>query len=169
MNGMLMEWDARTFDKLYSLFLFFNNYLINHLNHKKGKIMAVKYVVKQDNRRGSSKLWYARAIHTQTIGLDKMAERIQRQCSMTKGDVLAVLTELVTVMKDELQNSNKVKLDGFGTFGIGLKTVGAATEEDFNPNEYIRAFRVNFLAEGKKQHGGKITRTFCDNLKVVKA
>ena len=41
--------------------------------------------------------------------LKQLADRIQRQCSMTKGDVLAVLTELVTVMKDELQNSHKVK------------------------------------------------------------
>ena len=136
---------------------------------KPKSIMPIFYTVKQDTRRGSSKLWYGRAIHAQTVGLATLADRIQRQCSMTKGDVLAVLTELVTVMKDELQNSNKVKLDGFGTFSIGLKTVGAATEDSFNPNEYIRAFRVNFLAEGKKQHGGKITRTFCDNLKVVKA
>ena len=131
--------------------------------------MAIRYVVKQDNRRGSSKLWYGRAIYTQTVGLETLADRIQRQCSMTKGDVLAVLTELVTVMKDELQNSHVVRIDGLGTFKIGLKTVGAATEEDFTPNEYIRNYRVNFQAAKKKQHGGKYTRTFCENLKVMKA
>ncbi len=131
--------------------------------------MAIRYVVKQDNRRGSSKLWYGRAIYTQTVGLETLADRIQRQCSMTKGDVLAVLTELVTVMKDELQNSHVVRIDGLGSFKIGLKTVGAATEEDFTPNEYIRNYRVNFQAAKKKQHGGKYTRTFCENLKVMKA
>ncbi|MBQ0074277.1 MAG: HU family DNA-binding protein [Prevotella sp.] len=131
--------------------------------------MAIQYITRQDTRRGSAKLWYGRAVHPSTVNLDKLADRIQRQCSMTKGDVLAVLTELVTVMKDELQNSNKVKLDGLGTFAIGIKTVGASTEEEFNVQEYVKAFRVNFCAEGHKQHGGKIMRTFCDNLLLKKA
>ena len=130
--------------------------------------MAIRYVVKQDNRRGSSKLWYGRAIHTQTVGLDKLADRIQRQCSMTKGDVLAVLTEMVSVMKDELQNSNKVKLNGLGTFYVSLRTKGVSEEEKFNANDNVKAFTVNFLAEGRKQNG-KMVRTFTDGIKAVKA
>ena len=130
--------------------------------------MAIRSVVKQDNRRGSSKLWYGRAIHTQTVGLDKLADRIQRQCSMTKGDVLAVLTEMVSVMKDELQNSNKVKLNGLGTFYVSLRTKGVSEEEKFNANDNVKAFTVNFLAEGTKQNG-KMVRTFTDGIKAVKA
>ena len=87
---------------------------------------------------------------------------------MTKGDVLAVLTEMVSVMQDELQNSNKVHLDGLGTFYIGLRTKGAQSEEDFTANDNIKSFVVNFLAEGRKQNG-KLVRTFTDGIKAIKA
>src|SRR5574344_257318 len=115
--------------------------------------MAIQYSTKQSTRKGGNLKWYGRAVHPSTVSLEVIAERIQRTSSMTKGDVLAVLTEMISVMKDELQNSNKVKLDGLGTFAIGLRTNGANSEEEFNANENIDAFVVNFLAEGRKQNG----------------
>ena len=130
--------------------------------------MAIQYLTKQDTRSNGNSKWYGRAVHPSTVGLDVIAERIQHTCSMTKGDVLAVLTEMVSVMKDELQNSNQVRLDGLGTFSIGLRTVGAKTEEEFTANDNIKAFVVNFLAEGRKQNG-KLVRTFTDGIRAVKA
>lgn len=130
--------------------------------------MAIQYVTKQDNRKNGNNLWYGRAIHPATINLDALAERIQHNCSMTKGDVLAVLTEMVSVMNYELQNSNKVKIDGLGTFYMGIRTSGAASEDKFNAQENIKAFTVNFLAEGKKTNG-KLVRTFTDGIKAIKA
>lgn len=130
--------------------------------------MAIQYVTKQDKRKNGTSLWYGRAIHPSTINLDSLAERIQHNCSMTKGDVLAVLTEMVSVMNYELQNSNKVKIDGLGTFYMGIRTTGSDSEEKFNAQENIKAFTVNFLAEGKKVNG-KMVRTFTDGIKAVKA
>lgn len=130
--------------------------------------MGIQYVTYQDNRKNGTGMWYGRAVHPSTVNLDVIAERIQRICSMTKGDVLAVLTEMVSVMKDELQNSNNVKLDGLGMFSIGVRTKGALSEEEFNASKNIRSFVVNFVAEGKKQNG-KMVRTFTDGLKAMKA
>ena len=130
--------------------------------------MAIQYVVVKDARKEGTGLYYGRAIHPSTIDLPVIAERIQRNSSMTKGDVLAVLTEMVSVMKDELQNSNKVKLNGLGTFYVSLRTKGVSEEEKFNANDNVKAFTVNFLAEGRKQNG-KMVRTFIDGIKVVKA
>lgn len=113
-------------------------------------------------------MWYGRAVHPSTVDLSVIAERVQRNCSMTKGDVLAVLTEMVSVMKDELQNSNKVKLDGLGLFYIGLRTSASATEKDFNATDNVKGYVVNFLAEGRMQNG-KLVRTFTEGLKAVKA
>lgn len=130
--------------------------------------MAVQYVVKQSKGTLGKGQYYGRAVHPSTVNLDTIASRIQRSCSMTKGDVLAVLTEMVTVMNDELQNSNKVKLDGFGTFYVGIRTKGAESEEKFTANENIKAFTINFLAEGHKQNG-KMVRTFTEGITAVKA
>ena len=130
--------------------------------------MAVQYVTRQDKRKTGNHLWYGRAIHPTTINLEVLADRIQHNCSMTKGDVKAVLTEMVTVMRDELQNSNKVKIDGLGTFSIGIRTSGAENEKDFNAKDNIKAFVLNFLAEGKVTNG-KLTRVCTEGVKAVKA
>lgn len=130
--------------------------------------MGIQYVTYQDNRKNGNQMWYGRAVHPSTVDLDVIAERIQRTCSMTKGDVLAVLTEMVSVMRDELQNSNKVKIDGLGTFYITLRTKGALAVEDFNANDNVTGFNVRFLAEGRVQNG-KLVRTFIDGIKAVKA
>lgn len=130
--------------------------------------MAIQYVTRQDKRKNGTQLWYGRAIHPAVVDLSTLADRIQRNCSMTRGDVLAVLTEMVSVMRDELQNSNKVKLDGLGTFSVGIRTKGAPSEELFTAQDNIKAFTVNFLAEGKLQNG-KLVRAFLDGIRAVKA
>jgi predicted histone-like DNA-binding protein len=109
--------------------------------------MAILYKLWQDNRKTSlyPGKWYAKAVHQTTIGLNDVAARIERNCSMKKSDVLAVLTEMVEVLKDELQNSNIVKLDGFGAFKVGMKTKPAATAADFNPATNVTGYHVNFL------------------------
>ena len=55
-----------------------------------------------------------------------------------------MLTELVEVMKDELQASHIVKVDGLGSFKIGIKGTYAETAKDFNANTNITGYRVNF-------------------------
>ena len=123
--------------------------------------MALLYKLVRDNRKDSNNLWYGKAVQINSIDMEGIAEIIQRNCTVKKSDVLAVLTELVETMTDQLQNSVTVKLDGFGTFKIGLKTVGAIKAEDFTISRNVRGLRVNFLSEGKKdQATNKVTRKF---------
>lgn len=130
--------------------------------------MAVQYVTRQDKRKNGNQLWYGRVIHPTTIDLDTIAERIEKNCSMTKGDVKAVLTELVSVMTIELQNSNKVKIDGLGLFYLMIKTSGAETDKGFNANDNIKNVYTRFLPEGRMVNG-KMTRTFQKGIKFVRA
>lgn len=130
--------------------------------------MAIQYVVRQDTRKNGNHLWYGRAIHTGTIGLEELADRVQKNCSMTKGDVLAVMTEMISVMNDYLGKSFKVKLDGLGIFGINLRTKGANVAADFNAKDHIKAYVVNFFS-ARSIKNGKVTRVFTDGLTAVKA
>ena len=123
--------------------------------------MALLYKLVRDNRKDSNNLWYGKAVQINSIDMEGIAEIIQRNCTVKKSDVLAVLTELVETMTDQLQNSVTVKLDGFGTFKIGLKTVGAVKAEDFSVSRNVTGLRVNFLSEGKKDVAtNKVTRKF---------
>ena len=94
--------------------------------------MAVLYRVYKDNRENSltSGQYFARAIHTDTIGLKEMAMEIEENVSVKYSDVSAVLIELVNVMNRHLNASRRVKLDGFGAFKIGLKEMAMEIEEN---------------------------------------
>ena len=123
--------------------------------------MALLYKIVRDNRKNSTNLYYGRAVQINTIDTDGLADIIQRNCTLKKSDVIAVIAELVEVMTDQLQNSVTVKLDGFGSFKIGLKTVGADKPENFTISRNVKGLRVNFVSAGKKdQATNKVTRTF---------
>ena len=115
--------------------------------------MAVSYRLYQNNREGKFKgMWYARACHNGTVDIDKLADIMQANCTVKRSDILAVLSELVEVMTDQLQNSMRVKLNGFGAFKIGLKTIPAATAKEFNMNN-IKGMHVLFQPEATRQAG----------------
>ena len=84
---------------------------------------------------------------TETIDLDYIAERIHRNSTAKKSDAKAVLTEMVEVITDALQSSQRVKIDGFGAFKVGLSSRGADSEEDFTVSENVRGMRIIFQPE----------------------
>ena len=123
--------------------------------------MALLYKIVRDNRKNSGNRYYGRAVQLQMVDTNALAEIIQRNCTVKKSDVLAVINELIEVMTDQLQNSVTVKLDGFGTFKIGLKTVGADKPENFGISRNVKGLRVNFISAGKKdQATNKVVRSF---------
>ncbi len=111
--------------------------------------MAILYKLFQDNRRNSlnNGKFYARAIHPGTIDTKGLAEIMQRNCTVKYSDILAVLAELSETMQTMLQNSMRVKLDGIGSFKIGLHTVAADTAKDFDANTNVKGMHVNFMPE----------------------
>ncbi len=122
--------------------------------------------------------WFARAITVGTLNTQSIAEIIQRNCSMKKSDVRAVLDELVEVMTDKLQESYAVKLDGLGIFKIGLQSTGADSVGEFSVNSNIVGAHVNFqptftvnAATGKRTQALLEGVTFQETAKndVVKA
>ncbi len=108
--------------------------------------------------------FYPRSVMTEQVGLDVLSERIQRNCTAKKSDCLAVLTELVEVMKDELQNSHSVKIDGFGTFRIGISSKLSEKKEDVAKN--IKGFRINFYPDYTVDKGTGRQKQFLQGLKA---
>lgn len=103
---------------------------------------------------------------TNVVDTVAMAEIIQRNCTVKKSDVVAVITEMVEVMQNELQASHRVKLDGFGSFKIGLKTKPADTAAAFTPAQNVVGLRVNFIPELHIAADKSVTRTFLTGCKV---
>lgn len=117
--------------------------------------MAVLYRTYQDNRDGSitQGQFFGRAVHTGTVELEQLGAEIEENVSVKYSDVMGVLIELVNVMNKHLHSSERVKLNGFGSFKIGLKTKGALREEDFTAVKNIVGAKVNFYPDYKVETG----------------
>jgi len=144
-----------------------NHYKTN--KERKNK-MAVKYKIYQSQRKGAyNGKWYARVAHDGTVTTDDLANTIQNNCSMKRSDVLAVISELVEVMKTQLQNSMRVKLDGFGTFKIGINTTAANSAKDFTQSSNIKGVHVIFQPEVKIDAQGVRNKMFVNGTKLQEA
>ena len=111
--------------------------------------MAVFYKLHQEKRKESKfkGQWYARAVATETVNTMALADIMQQNCTLKRSDIVAVIAELVDVMKQQLQDSKRIKLDGLGTFKIGLNTKPAAKAEDFNVTKNVVGTHVLFRPE----------------------
>lgn len=122
--------------------------IINQLNFIE---MAVFYKLYQDNRQQSryKGQWYARASHPGVKTVDDLADVMQNNCTVKRSDILAVISELVETMTNELQNSNTVKIDRFGSFRINLSSSPAPTPDEFDVAKHVRSLKVIFQPEVK--------------------
>ena len=130
--------------------------------------MSVFYRLHQDKSVGTKRSgkWYARMVPTAVVDTRKLAEIIQRNCTVKKADVLAVIDELVETMRDQMQDSKRVKLDGFGSFKIGIKSKGASTAKSFTVQENIEDLHVVFTPERTHDQAGNKVKQFLQGVKV---
>ena len=69
-------------------------------------------------------------------------------------------------MQDQLQDSKRVKLNGFGTFKIGMSKTGADKASDFDPRKNIKGLHVLFMPEVKTDSEGQRQKTFISGCSV---
>ncbi|MDE6353468.1 MAG: HU family DNA-binding protein [Prevotella sp.] len=131
--------------------------------------MAVFYRLYQNNHTESDqyKKWYGRSVAIDKVTTDQLAEEIEANCTVKRADILAVLSELVVVMKRELQNSKRVCLDRFGAFKIGVSTKPADTAKDFNVKDNVKGMHIIFQPELHIDATGRRVRSFLDGCKVA--
>lgn len=95
-------------------------------------------------RPGEEGRYYALARSVGELTLRQMARIIQGRCTATRADVMAVLTALEDCIREGLASGRLVRLGEIGTFSIGLKSSGSASEGEFDPSQ-IRKAKVRFL------------------------
>jgi predicted histone-like DNA-binding protein len=129
--------------------------------------MAVSYKIKKYVNSKSEKngQYYARSVITDQMDIDAVANKIQQNCSMKKSDVLAVINELTEVITEAIQDSKRVKINGFGSFKIGLHSTLSPTLNEFTPNN-IKGFRVIFQPDYKVDASGKRSVRFLEGVKA---
>ena len=94
--------------------------------------------------------WFATAVYDQRfITTEELADFIQKQASVKKSDIKAVLDELGDAMKHFFELGQKVRLDGIGIFKVGFSSIGVNDKEDCGAQN-ITTRRVLFQPETER-------------------
>ena len=98
--------------------------------------MAINYkLVAKINplNRNLAAKYYVKAIINKSVSLKELARGLAaRSTTASEGDVYSVLIGMRDLMKEHLERSDKVTIDGIGSFQMSLSSEGAETEEKFN-------------------------------------
>lgn len=131
--------------------------------------MTVFYKKYQLSRKGSEDngKWYARAVQTETVDINTLAEEMEQNCTVKRADILAVLSELVVSMKQHLQASHRVKIDKLGSFKMAISTKLADTAKDFTTTGNVKNIRIIFSPESKVNKDKTRSRALIDGCKVA--
>ena len=114
--------------------------------------MAVIYNLRQDNQERSRYrgCWFAHAVNLGTVETDELATIIERNCTLKRSDVMAVLTELSEVIRMKLADSHRVRLAGIGSFMAGINGRPCADPEAYD-NSYITGVHICFKPEKQQR------------------
>ena len=107
---------------------------------------AVTYSVvarKKPGQKEGPMKFYAQAQASGEMGIGEICERLQRECTLTRADTMAVLVALEDVVSDGLRSGEIVRLGGLCSLQLSLSSVGAASDKDFTPAS-IKKSRVVF-------------------------
>ena len=120
--------------------------------------MPVMYKLRQDNRECSNfkGYWFAHTVNLGTIDTEDLAEIIQRNCSLKKSDVVAVMIELTELVQQKLLDFHRVRIGGLGSLMVGIHGRGAPTPQDFSPSENIHGLHLIFIPEADFLADGEV-------------
>ena len=111
--------------------------------------MSQKFI-KSQNKNSFSQAYgkyFAQAVYdNHFIGTEELSDFSQRQASVKKSDIKAVLQELGEAFKHFFEMGQKIKLDGIGIFKVGFSSIGVNKLEDCGA-QTITTRRVLFQPE----------------------
>ena len=138
--------------------------------------MSQKYIKSRNNNRFNKAYnkYFAKAVYdSHFIGTEELAEFIQRQASVKKSDIKAVLQELGEAIKHFFEMGQKVRLDGIGIFKVGFSSIGVDQIEDCGAST-ISTRRVIFSPEtervvvGQEKKDGKVKQKYVNAITLLK-
>ena len=139
--------------------------------------MSQKFIKTQNKNNQSLAYgkYFAQAVYdSHFIGTEELADFIQRQASVKKSDIKAVLQELGEAFKHFFEMGQKIKLDGIGIFKVGFSSIGVAKIEDCSA-QTITTRRVLFQPETtrvvvgqEKKNDGTVKQKYVNAITMLK-
>ena len=121
--------------------------------------MSQKFIKSQNKNSFSQAFgkYFAQAVYdNHFIGTEELSDFIQRQASVKKSDIKAVLQELGEALKHFFEMGQKIRLDGIGIFKVGFSSIGVTKLEDCSAAT-ITERRILFQPETERVVVGQTT------------
>ena len=139
--------------------------------------MSQKFI-KSQNKNSQSKAfgkYFAQAVYdNHFVGTEELADFIQRQASVKKSDIKAVLQELGEALKHFFEMGQKVRPDGIGIFKVGFSSIGVTKLEDCGA-QTITTRRILFQPEvtrvivgQEKKADGSVKQKYVNAITLLK-
>ena len=117
--------------------------------------MAKFRKVKNNRKNSPTKgMIYGRAVVNSVVHTSTIAKKITERCTVTEPDILAVINALMTEISANIAEGNKVVLDNFGSFKLGIRTSPAVNAKKFTQanikNMYVIYTPYTFMDHGKR-------------------
>ena len=139
--------------------------------------MSQKFI-KSQNKNSSSQAfgkYFAQAVYdNHFVGTEELADFIQRQASVKKSDIKAVLQELGEALKHFFEMGQKIKLNGLGIFKVGFSSIGVTKLEDCGA-QTITTRRILFQPETsrvvvgqEKKDDGSVKQKYVNAISLLK-
>jgi predicted histone-like DNA-binding protein len=105
-------------------------------------------------------------VPTSTIHTKQLAAIMQRNCTVKVSDIRPVIEEMIETMRDQLQDSKRVHLDGLGSFKIGINCKGARSAKAFTVTDNVEDVHIVFTPEISRDSAGNRSKTFLEGVAV---
>ena len=139
--------------------------------------MSQKFI-KSQNKNSSSQAfgkYFAQAVYdNHFVGTEELADFIQRQASVKKSDIKAVLQELGEALKHFFEMGQKIKLNGIGIFKVGFSSIGLTKLKDCGA-QTITTRRILFQPETsrvvvgqEKKDDGSVKQKYVNAISLLK-
>ena len=139
--------------------------------------MSQKFI-KSKNKNSFSQAYgkyFAQAVYdNHFVGTEELSDFIQRQASVKKSDIKAVLQELGEAFKHFFEMGQKIKLDGIGIFKVGFSSIGVTKLEDCGA-QTITTRRILFQPETtrvvvgqQKMDDGSVKQKYVNAITMLK-
>lgn len=87
--------------------------------------------------------FYAHAVSTGEVSLERLAYLISNQCTVRESDCYAVLLAMMHNVEDELRQSRIVDLGVLGRFQVGVRSEGFSNSAELNTTA-VKSAHINF-------------------------
>ena len=110
--------------------------------------MAIYYRKIQNHIKGSPEYgkWYPKAVVSNNISTEAIAEELSHNSTLTFSDIMAVLIEFSMAIRRHLLQGEKVQMYRIGSFRAGLKTTLSETKEECGKDN-ILGYRILFTPQ----------------------